>query len=113
MPPILQPVKDADMPEFLTIGHVTRDLHPDGSFSLGGTATFAALTTYRLGLVAAIVTRADSGLLAELSARLAGICLAASPSPATTKFLYSYQHSVRIPYLRARAGQLLRVGVAG
>ncbi len=77
MPPILQPVKDADMPEFLTIGHVTRDLHPDGSFSLGGTVTFAALTTYRLGLVAAMVTRADSELLAETC------CAARSPCPGT------------------------------
>lgn len=111
MPPILQPVKDADMPEFLTIGHVTRDLHPDGSFSLGGTATFAALTTYRLGLVAAMVTRADSELLAELPARLAGIGLAASPSPATTTFINSYHEGFRIQYLRARADQLLREDV--
>src|SRR5438874_1931889 len=40
--PILQPVQDGVAPEFLTIGHVTRDIFPDGSFSLGGTATFAA-----------------------------------------------------------------------
>ena len=42
--PILQPVQDGVAPVFLTIGHVTRDTFPDGSFSLGGTATFAAIT---------------------------------------------------------------------
>ena len=51
---------DDGIPEFLTIGHVTRDVHTDGSFSLGGTVTFAALTAYHLGLVAAIVTCADA-----------------------------------------------------
>jgi len=55
MPSILPPFKDTTTPEFLTIGHVTRDIHPDGTFSLGGTVTFAALTAYRLGLVAATV----------------------------------------------------------
>src|SRR2546427_816711 len=47
--PILQPVQDGVAPEFLTIGHVTRDIFPDGSFSLGGTATFAAITARRPG----------------------------------------------------------------
>src|SRR5258708_37070076 len=103
MPPILQPVKDADMPEFLTIGHVTRDLHPDGSFSLGGTVTFAALTTYRLGLVAALVPPADSELLAEFPARLAGIGLAASPSPATPTFINSYPEGFCTQKFRWRA----------
>lgn len=111
MSPILQPVKDADTPEFLTIGHVTRDLHPDGSFSLGGTVTFAALTAYRLGLVAAMVTRADRELLAGLPARLAGIGLAANPSPASTTFINSYHEGFRTQYLRARADQLLRKDV--
>ena len=97
----------AAAPEFLTIGHVTRDLHPDGSFSLGGTVTFAALTAYRLGLVTAIVTCADAELLAEIAARLPGIRLAARPSPATTTFVNSYHEGFRTQYLRARADQLL------
>ena len=107
MPPILHYLEGDDVPEFLTIGHVTRDLHPDGSFSLGGTVTFAALTAYRLGLVAAIVTRADAELLAELPARLAGIGLAARPSAATTAFVNLYHEGFRTQYLRARADLLL------
>src|SRR6266699_7294135 len=107
MPPILHYLEGDDVPEFLTIGHVTRDLHPDGSFSLGGTVTFAALNAYRLGLVAAIVTRADAELLAELPARLAGIGLAARPSAATTAFVNLYHEGFRTQYLRARADLLL------
>src|SRR6266849_840728 len=106
MPSIQQSFRGATLPEFLTIGHVTRDLRPDGSFSLGGTVTFAALTAYRLGLVAAVVTCAEASLLAELPARLPEIGLAANPSPATTAFVNTYHEGFRTQYLRARAGML-------
>ncbi len=104
---MLPPVKDVAAPEFLTAGHMTRDLHLDGSFSLGGTVTFAALTAYRLGLVTAIVTCADAELVAELPARLPGIGLAVHPSPATTTFINLYHEGFRTQYLRARADKLL------
>ncbi len=74
MSSILQPIKGT-IPDFLTIGHVTRDILPDNTFSLGGTVTFAALTAYRLGLVAAIITCAGDELLADLPARLPDIGL--------------------------------------
>src|SRR5436305_3276548 len=77
-------------PEFLTIGHVTRDVQPDGSFSIGGTVTFASVTASRLGLTAAIVTCADSQLLSELLTHLPGIDLAAHPSAVTTTFANQY-----------------------
>jgi sugar/nucleoside kinase (ribokinase family) len=105
MPSILAPTKNAS-PDFLTIGHITRDIHTDGTFSLGGTVTFAALTAYRLGLVAAIVSRADSDLLAQLPSRLPEIGLAAQHSPATTAFINIYHEGFRTQYLRARAGML-------
>jgi len=95
-------------PEFLTIGHVTRDEHADGSFSLGGTVTFAAITAYRLGLKAAIVTCADAELSQALPARLPGIELAVHLSHATTTFVNSYQDGFRTQYLRAR-GETLHV----
>jgi sugar/nucleoside kinase (ribokinase family) len=107
MPSILQPVKGVTTPDFLAIGHVTRDIHPDGTFSLGGTVTFAALTAHHLGLVAAIVTCADAELLAELPLHLPEIGLAARSSPATTTFANSYHQGFRTQYLRARADQLL------
>ncbi|MBV9614019.1 MAG: hypothetical protein JO031_01025, partial [Ktedonobacteraceae bacterium] len=62
-------------PQFLAIGHVARDLHPDGSFSPGGTVTFAALTASRLGLSAGIITRADSEMSALLPTLLPSISL--------------------------------------
>jgi len=105
MPSIHQPVKDA-APDFLTVGHVTRDIHPDGTFSLGGTVTFAALTAYRLGLVAAIVTCADAELLAELPSRLPEIGLATRSSFATTAFVNIYHEGFRTQYLHARADLL-------
>jgi 1D-myo-inositol 3-kinase len=105
MSSILQPVKSA-IPDFLTIGHVTRDIHPDGSNSPGGTVIFTALTAHRLGLVAAIVTCANAQLLAELPASLPEIGISARTSLATTTFANSYREGFRIQYLRARADQL-------
>lgn len=103
---MLQPISGDHAPEFLTIGHATHDIHPDGSFSLGGTVTFAALTAYRLGLVSVIVTRAGAQLLAELSTHLPGIGLAGRLSPATTTFANIYHHGFRTQYIQARAEPL-------
>ena len=93
-------------PQFLTVGHVTRDEHADGSFSLGGTVTFAALTAYCLGLEAAIVTYADSQFAASLTARLPGIELTVHPCQATTTFVNLYNEGFRTQYLRARGDTL-------
>ena len=106
MSSILQPIKQGIAPEFLTIGHVTRDILPDSTFSLGGTVTFAALTAYRLGLVATITTCADAELQAELPVRLPEIGLAVRTSSATTAFVNIYHEGFRTQYLRARADQL-------
>ncbi len=106
MSSILQSIEKGTPPDFLTIGHVTRDILPDQSFSLGGTATFAALTAYRLGLVAAITTCADPKLIADLPARLPEIGLAVHTSSATTTFVNIYHEGFRTQYLRARADQL-------
>src|SRR6202011_5636193 len=95
-------------PEFLTVGHVTRDENADGSFSLGGTVTFAALTAYRLGLEVAIVTSADIELGEALPVRLPGIGLTVCPSLATTTFANAYHQGFRTQYLRAR-GETLHI----
>ncbi len=95
------------MPAFLSIGHITRDIQPDGSFSLGGTVTFAALTAYRLGLTSAIITCADAELLACLPELLPDIEVQARPTAATTTFINTYTETgFRIQYLRARADPL-------
>jgi sugar/nucleoside kinase (ribokinase family) len=106
MPSYLQNIREDEIPDFLTIGHVTRDVHDDGSFTLGGTVTFAALTAYRLGLVAAVATCADAKLLAELPRHLPGIDLFVRPSPATTTFANRYHEGFRTQYLHARAADM-------
>ena len=45
-------------PDYLLIGHLTRDRLPDGSTTPGGTALYAAITAQRLGRAAAIVSAA-------------------------------------------------------
>ena len=92
--------------QFLALGHITRDLRPDGSFTLGGTATFAALTAYRLGLAAGIVTRATPPIIQDLPLFLPDIAISAHPSDATTTFINHYTHGFRIQYLRARAASM-------
>ena len=99
------PPDNGSVPDFLTIGHVTRDVHSDGSFSLGGTVTFAAVTAYRLGLAAALVTCADTNLLSNLSTLLPDIQLAIRPSASTTTFENLYHEGFRTQYLRARADE--------
>ncbi len=98
-------------PDFLAIGHVTRDLHPDGTFSLGGTVTFAALTAHRLGLTAGIVTCADPQLATDLPQLLPDLVLHICPSTATTTFKNLYHEGFRTQYLHARAGSILPTDV--
>lgn len=79
-------------PDYLVIGHVTRDILPDGlGVALGGTATYSALAAQRLGLQAAVVTACapeDTSLLDALSKE--GVWVHALPSQATTSFHNSY-----------------------
>ncbi len=93
-------------PDFLTIGHVARDVRSDGTFALGGTVTFAALTAYRLELAAAIVTCADATWLEPLPARLPEIGLAGHISTETTTFINTYHEGFRTQFLQARGDEL-------
>ncbi len=93
-------------PEFLAIGHVTRDIHANGTSSPGGTVTFAALTAYRLGLTPGIITRADPELSALLPTFLPAISLHMLPSIQTTTFANQYKDGFRTQYLYARAEQI-------
>lgn len=44
------------IPNYLMLGHFTRDLLPDGSTTPGGTALYAALTAHRLGRRVGVVS---------------------------------------------------------
>ncbi len=88
-------------PDFLVIGHVTRDLQENG-FTIGGTVTFASLTARNLGQRTAVVTRASPDL--ELNPLYQGIEVLRLPSPATSTFQNVYSvNGVRTQYIRAVA----------
>lgn len=85
---------------YLLIGHVARDLTPDGPV-LGGTVSYAALTARALGYTPGIVTAAAGDLD---PAPLDGIALSVTPSPDTTTFENIYgPGGSRTQYLRKRA----------
>jgi 1D-myo-inositol 3-kinase len=105
-------VRHADLrPDFLAIGHITRDLLPDGGWRLGGAVTFAALTAARLGLRPAIVTSAPVDLVAALDAELPDIPLSLVPSAEATTFENIYAPDGRQQYLRGRAAPLTLAAV--
>lgn len=95
-----------EIPEFVAIGPVTRDVVPGGGWRLGGTVTFAAHTATRLGMRAGIVTAAPADLADALRAALPEVALAAHFSDQATTFENSYTESGRHQLLLARARML-------
>jgi sugar/nucleoside kinase (ribokinase family) len=96
-------------PDYLVVGHVTKDLLPGGrEVAAGGTASYSALTAQRLGLQAAIVTtcaREDDYLLDE--ARQAGIWVCSIEAPHTTTFRNIYDaQGHRTQIISAQAGPI-------
>lgn len=90
--------------DILIIGHVCRDITPQG-YTAGGAATYASITAHRLGLRAGVVTRAreeDCHRLIE-----EGIAVHCVPAAVTTTFQNLYLDGHRVQYLRA-AGEPLR-----
>lgn len=90
-------------PDFLVIGHVTKDLCPDG-YRIGGTVTFAAITAARLGRRPAVLTRAAADL--PLAEALPGVEILCLPSPVTTTFENVYGPTGRHQIVHAVAGPL-------
>jgi sugar/nucleoside kinase (ribokinase family) len=96
-------------PDYLIIGHVTKDLQPHGEAPhAGGTATYAAIAAQRLGMQAAIVT----ALASEDDYLLDGphgeeIWVHAIPSAQTTTFCNIYDpKGRRTQTLSARASAI-------
>ncbi len=85
-------------PDFLAVGHVTKDLVDDG-FRLGGSVTYSALTASKLGLRAAIVTSAGPDL--RLAYDLKGIEVCCLDAPATTTFKNVYAEGRRSQSLQS------------
>ncbi len=83
-------------PDYLVLGHVSKDLLPGGGARAGGTVTYASITAQRLGLQAAMVTALstdDDGLLDQ--AREAGAWVCAVDSGGTTTFENVYDEDGR------------------
>jgi len=78
-------------PDFVVIGHVVRDVTPQG-WRLGGTATFAAVQAQRLGMRAGIVTRTGPDVPHDA---LPGITMAGRPSAVSTSFQNDYEGGKR------------------
>ncbi len=82
-------------PDYLVLGHVTKDILGDGQGSApGGTATYSSLVAQRLGLQAAVVTACapeDEWLLDVV--KDAGVWVRTVPSEHTTTFRNLYDAS--------------------
>ncbi len=81
--PNLVPIEAID---YLVIGHVSRDITPDGP-RLGGTAAYAALTARALGLRVGIVTACDDKTPLDALPGIPAVCV---PSEHTTTFENRY-----------------------
>ncbi len=91
-------------PDYLIIGHLTRDLVPGGAI-LGGTPGYAGLTAHRLGKRTAIVT--SIGPDAPPMDILDGIEIVSVPAEATTTFENIYISGTRYQKWLATAASLL------
>ena len=89
--------------DYLVIGHVTRDVF-DGSFTVGGTATYSALTALSFGCRVGVVTSADPEL--DLDDVLSNVNVIRQSSSATTTFQNLYVDGSRQPFIRAVADDI-------
>lgn len=92
-----------DCPDYLVVGHVTKDLY-DGGYKIGGTVTFSALTARNLGCRVGIVTAAAGDL--DLGCLPTDIALVTLPSEDSTTFENLYHDGQRRQFLWARARPL-------
>lgn len=89
-------------PDYLIIGHITKDLHKKG-YRLGGTVVYSGIIAHRLGLKVAVYTSGASHLALDI---LDGIDIIDQPGPGTTTFLNEYSSTDRVQRLLDRAEDL-------
>lgn len=88
--------------DYLVIGHVAKDLTPQG-YNLGGTVAYAGLTACAWGLRVGVVTAASRDCdFTPLQA----LTVKCDPSPETTYFENRYTSAGRLQRLRARAVEI-------
>ncbi len=86
------------VPDFIVVGHVTRDIVGDG-WRPGGTPTFAAVQAHRLGLSVGVVTRTAGDV--DLQASLPFAQIVDAGSSVTTTFENTYDAGERTQHIRA------------
>lgn len=91
-------------PEFVVIGHLTRDEHTEADYTLGGAVTFASISARNLGYRVGIVTSAADNF--PEPALLHDIEIVRVPSPTTTTFHNLYQGGHRTQYVHDIAAPL-------
>ncbi len=97
------PTEGVSVPDYVLIGHVTRDVVGDG-YVIGGTVTYAGLTARALGRSVGAVT--SVGPEVDLRRELPGLQFQIRPSPVTTTFENVYHGGHRQQWIRAVAGSL-------
>lgn len=96
-------------PDFVVLGHLTRDEQADGTYTLGGAVTFAAIAARNLGYRVGIVTSAaDDFPTPEL---LDEIEIVRIPCTTTTTFRNLYSQGKRKQFVREIAHSLTAVHV--
>ncbi len=96
----------ADAPELVLVGHVAKDLMPDGTTRFGGTVTYAALLAQRLGVQVGIVTSMPDLDLPAYGQLVAPAQVHTLPAPVATTFENRYHAGQRTQWLHARATTL-------
>jgi sugar/nucleoside kinase (ribokinase family) len=92
-------------PDYLVIGHITKDLY-NGGYKIGGTATFSALTARNLGYRVGIVS--SNGPDIDLSHLPADIEIRLRQCGASTTFQNIYEDGHRRQHIGAQADVLHR-----
>ena len=88
-------------PDFVAVGHITKDLLSEGTYSIGGTATYASLAALRLGASVAVFTSAPADL--DLGDALKGVMVHRVASPYATTFENIYLGPHRKQYIHGTA----------
>ncbi len=92
--------------DYLVIGNVTHDIHPGKPDTIGGTATYAAITAHKLGRRVGMITRAgaDFPWIGWLESNVDHVHVL--PSDVTTTYVLEYTDEGRILILRSLASPI-------
>jgi len=96
-------VRKATPPDFIVIGHVAKDIVPEG-FAIGGTVSYASITARNLGKRAGVITCAEPDF--PLEEALSGIEVVRLESPVTTTFHNIYLDGGREQFVKSVARKI-------